>query len=132
MKQSLKDSVETANEPQLDRRRAKRLNLSFSVEISGVDRSGCAFVERTKTEDVSEMGCRLFTTIPFKRGDHLDIRLVPPNGEKLPEENAQPFEIMWATPTKSGWSVGARNVRGEKIWKVLFPSFKGSPGTPTK
>jgi hypothetical protein len=132
MKQSLKDSIEVTSERDVDRRRAKRLYLNFSVEISGVDRSGCAFVERTKTEDISDTGCRLFTTIPFKRGDLLDIKLVPPYGEKLPQENAWPFEIIWAKPTKSGWSVGARQIHGEKIWKVLFPAVKRSSETPAK
>jgi hypothetical protein len=119
--QALKDANEAVIESTFDRRKAKRLFLNFSVEISGMDRNGQPVVEQTKTDDISDTGCRLVTTIPVRRGDVVDIRLTNPPGTKLPEESAQQFEIMWVHPTRAGWSVGARKVLNGKIWKVSFP-----------
>jgi hypothetical protein len=119
--QALKYFDATANEPALDRRRAKRLFLNFPIEISGVDGKGEPFVERTKTEDISDTGCRLVTTIPFKSDDVVDIRLAPPPGTRLPVETAVKFEIMWVQSTGTGWSIGARQIQDGEIWKVSFP-----------
>lgn len=126
MKQALRDLNEAANETTLDRRKAKRLFLNFSVEISGVDGNGHPFTERTKTEDISDSGCRLLTTNSLKRGDHVDIRLAIPEGTRLPDESAQQFEVMWVHPTKAGWSIGARKTQDGKIWKVSSPPPRSS------
>jgi PilZ domain len=124
--QLLKDRDVTGNEQGIDRRKAKRLFLNFSVELSGVDQEGQPFLERTKTEDISDTGCRLLTTIPVKCGDLLDIRLTTAEGTRLPEESALQFEIMWVHPTKSGWSIGTRQIQDGKIWKVSFPPPRAS------
>src|ERR1700686_2128515 len=121
MTQALKVLDEVAIESAFDRRKAKRLFLNFSVELSGVDRAGQPFMERTKTEDMGETGCRLITSVPVSRGDIVDIRLTIPPGTNLPEETAKQFEIMWVHPIRAGWSVGARKVADGKIWKVSFP-----------
>jgi hypothetical protein len=121
MAQGVKDQGMATSEPQFDRRKAKRLFLSFLVELSGIDAKGKPFVERTKTDDISATGCRLVTTIPVKCGDLVDIRLTVPEGSRLPPESAHQFEIMWVHPVRSGWSVGAHQLHEGKIWKVSFP-----------
>ena len=49
MKDSLTDWNELVNEITVDRRSGKRLRLNFSIEITGFDRTGRFFTERTKT-----------------------------------------------------------------------------------
>src|ERR1700693_5823770 len=93
--QALKVLNEAAIESAFDRRKARRLFLNFPVELSGVDRTGQPFVERTKTEDISDTGCRLVTAMAVKRGDMVNIRLTNPPGTRFPEELAQQFEVMW-------------------------------------
>lgn len=78
-------------------------------------------MERTKTEDISETGCRLDTKVPVKCGDIVEIKLMAPPGTHLPEETPHQFEIMWVQPTKAGRSIGARKIRDGEIWKVTFP-----------
>jgi hypothetical protein len=124
--QGLKDPKEAVHEPGLDRRKAKRLFLFFPVEISGVDQNGQAFNEHTKTDDISDTGCRLVTSARLNCGDRIKIKLTPPPGTRLPEESPQEFEVMWVHPIKSGWSIGVRNIHGGKIWKVSFPPPKTS------
>lgn len=109
-----------------DRRKAKRLFLYFPIEISGVDREGQPFLERTKTEDISEIGCRLDTKTQVRCGDVMEIKLMAPPGTLFPEEAPHQFEVMWVKPTKAGWSVGARKIQDGKIWKVTFPPPKTS------
>jgi hypothetical protein len=123
---ALKDPGEGTLESTVDRRKAKRLFLHFPVEVSGVDRAGQPFVERTKTDEISDRGCRLVLTIPVTRGDIVDIRPTNPPGTRFPEERAQQFEVMWVHPTKAGWSIGARKVLNSKMWKVSFPPPKPS------
>jgi hypothetical protein len=123
---TLKDSNELANQLVHDRRKGKRLFLNFSIEITGFDLKGNPFVERTRTEEISESGCCLSTRVPLKCGDLLDIKLASPGGEMSPEESAHQCEVLWVTEGKTGWSVGVRTLQREKIWKVSFPPSKSS------
>ncbi len=117
----LKYSNEATREWIFDRRKAKRLFLHFPIEVSGVDREGLPFSERTRTEDISDRGCRLEMNAPVNRGDLVDIRLIAPPGPKFPREDPHKFEVMWVQEKTSGWSIGAREIHDERIWKVSFP-----------
>lgn len=127
VKQFLKNPDLTSAKRVFDRRKAKRLFLSFPIEVSGVDRCGQPFVERTKTQDVSDAGCRLFLIAPVERGDIVNIRLCSPPGVRLPEEKAEKFEIKSVEPTGTGFMVGARKIMDGDIWKISFPARKSSP-----
>jgi hypothetical protein len=122
--QTLKDSNRLINLAAYDRRGGKRLFLTYTVEFKGVDEEGRTFIDRAKTEDISESGCRFKTKVPLRRGDRLEIKLIPPPGTDLPEQTSQPFEVMWVEEEEKGWSVGARKTTKEKIWKVSFPPPK--------
>ena len=124
MTQDLKDPKVPAPDLGFDRRKAQRLFLFFPIVISGVDRNGRPFIERTKTDDISESGCRLVTSVPLNCGDLIDIKLKLPPGASFPEESPQQFEVMWVHPIKSGWTIGARNIHGKQVWKVSFPPPK--------
>ena len=121
MKQSLNTSGVQPGEPSYDRRAAKRLFLNFVIEISGIGQNGHPFVEQTRTNNISDEGCRLRTNIHLESGDLINIKLIVPNKREQMEEKAQPFEVVWVSPEETGWSVGARKISPEKIWKVSFP-----------
>jgi len=108
-----------------DRRGGKRLNLSCPIEISGIDRTGVSFSECTKTQDISERGCRMETSLPLERGDIVAIKLLL-DGGKTPDEAPHFFEIMWTVNNAKGRVVGARKLQSENIWKVSFPPVKSS------
>ena len=126
MTQSLKVFKEAVSEPGFDRRKSKRLFLFYPIEISGVDQDGRAFLEQTRTDDISEKGCRLVTSIRLNCGDLINIRLTPPPGTSFPKESPQEFKVMWVHPIKSGWSIGAHKIHDGEIWKVSFPPTKPS------
>jgi len=113
-----------------DRRRGKRLLLTYPIEISGFDRQGRSFVERTRTLDISESGCRIVTNAPLAPGDVISIRLLVPGGDDVSQETtACPFEVVWVEHFDSGWTAGAQKLAGNKPWKVTFPPDKEPPKT---
>jgi PilZ domain len=127
---SSNDVIELPGEIAEERRRGKRLYLNFSIEIKGVDHDGRPFIERTKTENISDMGCRIRTEVHLKAGDTVEIRIIPPEGVAPPAEEAHRFKVMWVARRPSGWSVGARMLEPGKLWKVNFPVNK-KPSEPS-
>lgn len=121
MKDSLTVWKELVNEISLDRRSGKRLRLNYSIEITGFDQSGRLFTERTRTADISEFGCRFDLLTLVERGSVLAIKLLPPGNTTLPEGKPLLFEIMWIVSREDGWTLGARKLQGDKMWKVSFP-----------
>jgi PilZ domain len=102
-----------------DRRRGKRLLLTFPIEISGVDRQG-------------QSGCRIVTNAPLAPGDVISIRLLVPEGADDSQKNmACPFEVAWVEYFDSGWTAGTQKLAGDKPWKVTFPPDKEPPKIPT-
>src|SRR5689334_14313793 len=124
------DWSEMVKEIQADRRSGKRLNLFFPIEIQGTDANGALFREQTKTQDISESGCRFETTLTLIPGDIIAIKLNVPE-DSVQNRKPQLFEIAWSAPIPTGRSVGARKLQGAKLWLVNFPPAKDS-GEPTK
>jgi hypothetical protein len=118
---SLKEVKPIGNEAAADRRMSKRLFLCFSIEISGVNENGMPFLEHTKTDNISDTGCRLALAVRLRPGDVVNIMLIVPAEANVPPESKHPFEVMWSFPIKEGWRVGARKMIAGKIWKVSFP-----------
>src|SRR5579862_588167 len=59
-----------------ERRRTKRVPLSFQIEVSGRDRTGAAFSERAMTSDVNHSGCKFDFLWELKPGDLISISVV--------------------------------------------------------
>jgi hypothetical protein len=129
VKDSLTNWDEMVNEIVVDRRSGKRLHLNFSIRITGFDQIGHPFTERTRTEDISETGCRFDLLTPVKRGSVVTIELLLPSNIKLPEEKPGLFEIVWTVARTIGWTVGTRKLIGDKIWKVTFPQHSSELAT---
>jgi PilZ domain len=117
-------------EDSLDRRKGKRLFLTYSLEIRGFDRTGRLFAVNVNTEDISESGCRLQTPMRLERGDVITVKVNVPRDRDLPQEKPQLFEIVWVNRDENRYTAGARKLQGEKLWTVTFPtpdsSSKGS------
>lgn len=91
-----------------ERRSDKRLILHSPVEIVGVDDSGFQFVEQTRLEDFSDLGCRFSMRNVVRRGAVLRLELLGPNGETLPEEYPRLFVALWVRRKGDRQIVGAR------------------------
>ncbi len=127
MAQSQTDWDALSKEIARERRRGKRLNLAFSIQIKGLDRAGQAFEETSHTTDISESGCRFKTALPLERGDIVAIQLIQPGGTGLSEAEPQLFEIMWIARDTTGRTVGAQKREGKTLWAVSFPPVTRAP-----
>jgi c-di-GMP-binding flagellar brake protein YcgR len=124
--QIIKESTPT------DRRREKRVNLTFSIAISTFPRNADLKNERTRTIDISERGCRFATHLPLERGNVVMIGLLGPDEKNTTQEKLGRFEVMWTTKQPNVRIVGARQTEGDSLWGVSFPTFKRSPNTSDK
>jgi hypothetical protein len=109
-----------------ERRRHKRLPITFPIEVSGVDPQGNIFREITVTTNVSEHGCSFELLRELSRGDVIAIQLCGRGNNRPPNAKPLLFEVMWVESSHRGWSVGASKMQGENIWHVAFPR-KDSP-----
>lgn len=115
------DREENTDDSCLERRRGKRVPLTFPVEVAGFDRVGRLFSERALTTDISEEGCRIRVRAPLERGDVVAIKLVSqPEGNHTANKPLL-FQIAWVAREKEGWTVGALKLQPENIWHVAFP-----------
>ena len=113
-------------------RREDRLPVNTSVEITGIDPAGQPFTEKTTVEDVTEIGCRFSTRTQLQCGDIVAIKALEPGERALADTQSQLFEVVWAAHHRTGCTVGARKLQGEKLAKTKFPPPDYSPRRPAK
>ena len=109
------------------KRREDRLVVSIPVEITGIDRVGHLFTERTLVENVTEIGCRFNTQKQLQCGEIVAVKPLEPGKKSMTQEQLQLFEIVWAAHHKAGCTVGARKLQGQKLANVKFPLPNSSP-----
>lgn len=104
-----------------ERRRCKRVGLSFPLEVSGFDGAGKLFRDRTVTTDVSDEGCRFDLLHEVRLEDTVTIQIVSRSDEKPTRSNHLRCRVAWVAPSKWGWSVGVEVHPQENFWHVAFP-----------
>lgn len=119
--EALTDWDKLSREVQQDRRKGKRVPLTFPIEVSYFDHTARLFSERTKTSDISEVGCRFQVKTPLSPGDVVAIKLFSRGNEQSPTNKALLFQIIWVRRDPDGWTVGALKLQPENIWHVSFP-----------
>jgi hypothetical protein len=107
-----------------ERRRTKRVPLSFQIEVSGRDRTGAAFCERAMTSDVNQNGCKFDLLWELKPGDLVSISVSPKGPRLTPAEQPTIFQVVWVEPSELGWTVGATSLQNKNIWHMVFPVKK--------
>ncbi len=112
---------ELSAEANADRRKERRINLAFPIELFGFDSSSQYFTERTITVNVSRSGCQ------FRLKNQIDVRTVvairvtaPEGTEALPQKPAL-FLIAWVKRAGDKWAVGAAALQQESIWPIAVP-----------
>jgi len=118
------DWAELSAEANRDRRREKRITLVFQIEVSGFDRRGQFFSERTVTADVSESGCRFHLKAEVEHGAVVAIKLVSRNINRLQPERPFLFKVARVTAESTGWTLGAAKLQPESLWCIAFPPKK--------
>ncbi len=111
------------------RSRENRIGLRFSIEISGFDRFGKYFSERSETTNVSKNGCKFRVHKEIKPDSVVAIRVVR---SKDPKGEAAPilFQVSRTEATRDGWSAGAAKLLDGDPWSVDFAALDRRPATP--
>jgi hypothetical protein len=112
---------ELSTEASRDRRREKRIPLAFPVEVSGFDKRGRFFSERTVTVDVSESGCRFQLKTEVERGAVVAIKLVSRHTGQPQPDRPLLFKVARVAQESSGWTLGAAKIQPESLWCVACP-----------
>ena len=110
-----------------ERRREPRVPLSLPIGVSGFDRNGRFFTERTSTFDVSNLGCKFLLHVEMGKDSVVAIR-VTRRGNGL-ETDSPPvlFRLAWVQHTEHGWTLGAEQLQPDRPWSVHFPKENGAP-----
>ena len=104
-------------------RREARVGVSLALQVSGFDRNGRFFTERTSTSDFSENGCSFRLNV--LTAPNAILALVPVGDTA---ESARPvfYRVIWTKELSSGVAVGATRVAGENAWRSLLFAQKQS------
>jgi hypothetical protein len=121
MKLTIGDANAAPNAKGKDRRRYKRVPLSFPIEVSGSDSTGKPFCDLTVTTDVSAQGCCFGLLREVRLGDVLTIQIVLRGSRKPDGTKPLGFEVAWIEPSEWGWKIGAVTRQPENIWHMKFP-----------
>jgi hypothetical protein len=109
-----------------ERRADHRIFLHSSVEITGVDDAGRQFAERSRLEDVGNLGCRFSMQNAVHPGGILGIEPLGPDGENCRDEYPRLFVIIWVKRMSDRLLVGARSLREEELKDAGFPTMRSS------
>jgi hypothetical protein len=117
----IQPECETPEERPQDRRRSKRVPLSFHIEVSGIDRNGQLFRDRVVTLDVSDGGCQFELAREVEVETPISIQVIDRDG--TPAFGSKPllFEVARVELSKVGRIVGAMQLQAANIWHMTFP-----------
>ena len=108
----------------LDRRREPRLSISFPIEVSGFDRNGKFFSERTTTDDISDHGCRFQLQAELDPTTVVAVKVLRPDGPLSEPTKLILYQIARVQKGADGSMIGAAKLQSENIWCVTFPDPK--------
>ncbi len=112
---------EMSAEANQDRRREKRVALSFPIEVCGLDVEERIFTENCVTTSVSRSGCRLRLKTQPAPGTMVAIKLLHGDASEPDSNRPLMFEIVWIKRDGDGWSAGAHALQKGNHWGIDFP-----------
>lgn len=121
MESSKPESKASTAFPGPERRREPRKPLALPIGVSGFDRNGRFFTERTATLDVSNLGCRFPLRVEMGKDSVVAIHVLH-SGDSL-EADSPPvlFRLAWVKRTEQGWTLGAEQLQPDHPWSAHFP-----------
>ena len=106
---------------QHERRRGKRVPLTFEVELSGLGINGVPYCDLAIASDVSERGCKLRLSREVKPGDLLTIRVLGREDVGVHQEPPFLYQAVWVELDVGGWAAGLAALEPGNPWRMTFP-----------
>ena len=98
--------------------RESRFALAIEIEVSGIDGAGRPFIEQTKTEDVSEWGCRFLLSRSLDRHAPVALRTVGQHTVCLAASGPVMYIVARAKQERESWLIGVSKIQAEKLWDL--------------
>jgi hypothetical protein len=98
-----------------ERRADKRFLLHTWVQITGIDKSGRQFMERSRLEDIGDNGCRFSLQGAVHEGSIIGVMPLGQDGESLVDEFRRLFVVIWIKRKGKCVTVGARSLREDEL-----------------
>jgi len=120
---------ETTRESKRERRHQTREEVKYPIEVSGFNRRGRYFTERTLTLDVSDGGCKFGLSNELEKGSVVAIRVITRrNGREI---DARPvlFQVNWFQGLAKGWALGVSKLQSGADWCSGSPRDEENPET---
>ena len=95
-----------------NRRSEQRRPSQFLLEVSGFDRRGRFFTERTACLDVGEISCAFRLRSEVAENAPVAIRVAGQNSEEI-DFKPQLFQVVRVEEQTKGWMIGAIMMLGE-------------------
>ena len=112
---------ELSKDANRDRRRERRINLAFPVELFGFTITKRYFTERGVTVNVSKGGCQLRLKNQVEARSVLAIRVAHPESSTELPQKPMLFMVSWVQRAGDKWAVGLLALQPETIWPVVLP-----------
>jgi len=117
-----------------ERQTEPRLTLSIPIEVSGIDRSGQPFCEKTQTINVSHRGCRFKLQRELAKDSIVAIRVISTLSGQPADPQLVMFQVMYTKQEKDAWVLGVWTLQPEVEWSSDIPKeagpVKNNPGPP--
>lgn len=104
----------------LRERRESRHAAAIPIAVSGIDRHGTVFHERTVTTNVSAWGCGFRVSVELWVDDIIALQASPAeNAEPTPARQSL-FQVVRVARENDGWNVGAWRIDQESFWEAAL------------
>jgi hypothetical protein len=107
-----------------ERRLEWRESQRVAVEVSGFDRRGRFFTERTSTLDVSDSGCSFLLDAEVDKNSAVSVRVIRRRNGLMLDDPPVLFRVVWTRliyPGRPKWTVAGAKLQPVRLWTVGFP-----------
>jgi hypothetical protein len=112
---------ELAAEPERERRHQPRVDLKYPIEVSGFNRRGRYFTERSLTLDVSDGGCKFRLANEVEKGSVVAIRVITKRNGRETDTRPVLFHVNWFQALPNGWTLGVSKLQAGAAWCASVP-----------
>ncbi len=105
--------------------RAERFALQLSIEVSGFDRCGRFFTERSETCDISDGGCKFYLRTELEPEAVVALRVIERFGQHGNDAAPVLFQVANMERGSSGWTMGALKLRADDSWPMRSLRARG-------
>jgi hypothetical protein len=126
MTNTLADWDELKIDRNRERRQEPRTELRIPIEVSGFNRHGRFFTEKTSTQNVSTCGCRFDLRSEVEKDSVVAIRVIQRRNGCEIDSRPVLFQVNWFKELPDGFTLGASKLQPGALWSAEFSEMKNT------